>query len=264
MAVPVASIATQGAGGYAGRVTSTYTEWKPPRAFEGRPIDCIWRGEAGWRRSLRLLPDACVDLVWNNDKVEVVSPTATAVRYEIQCTTPTIGVRLAPGWAASFLGVPIGILPPVIDLSDVWRPKRARRLELMLGKGSCDTFSADKIFVETSSFLPARRDVDPAVTTSVTLLREPESSVQMAANKVGISGRQLRRRFIDEVGLNPKTFQTISRFQRFWRISNSATSSSLAQIAVTCGYADQAHLSRDCHRMAWTTPARLVASGRMN
>jgi AraC-like DNA-binding protein len=201
-------------------------------------------------------------VVWHNGKVEVVAPMATAVRYEIRCTTPSIGIRLAPGWAASFLGVPIAILPPVIDLSDVWQPKCARRLELMLGNGSLDTLSVDELFFETSRFLPARRDIDPAVTTAVALLREPETSVQMAANKVGLSSRQLRRRFIDEVGLNPKTFQTISRFQRFWRISNSATFSSLAQTAVTCGYSDQAHLSRECRRMAWTTPTRLVASSR--
>jgi len=37
---------------------------------------------------------------------------------------------------------------------------------------------------------------------------------------------------------------------------------SLAALASTAGYADQSHLSRDCRRLAGTTPARLLAAAR--
>jgi AraC-like DNA-binding protein len=88
--------------------------------------------------------------------------------------------------------------------------------------------------------------------------------VDVAAGTVGLSGRELRRRFVDEVGLGPKTFQRISRFHRFLALSDARTSASqsLAALAAEAGYADQPHLTRECRRLAGSTPAALLVSRR--
>jgi transcriptional regulator GlxA family with amidase domain len=77
---------------------------------------------------------------------------------------------------------------------------------------------------------------------------------------VGLGDRQLRRRFAEAVGYGPKTLDRILRFQRFLVLAR-ATSADLARLAIEAGYADQAHLTRECTRLSGLPPAALLASG---
>jgi AraC-like DNA-binding protein len=77
--------------------------------------------------------------------------------------------------------------------------------------------------------------------------------------QLGIGDRQLRRRFLDAVGYGPKTLERILRFQRFLRLAGADPD--LARLAVEAGYADQAHLTRECTRLAGLPPAQLLAGG---
>jgi AraC-like DNA-binding protein len=88
--------------------------------------------------------------------------------------------------------------------------------------------------------------------------------VDDAAHRVSLSLRQLRRCFDDHVGLPPKTLQTILRFNRFraWRPASGQVRPPLARAAAECGYYDQAHLCRDCARLAGVTPTLLLAGRR--
>ena len=77
---------------------------------------------------------------------------------------------------------------------------------------------------------------------------------------LGVSERQLRRRFADAVGYGPKTLARVLRFQRFLALARSGDE--LARLALTAGYADQAHLTRETRRLAGRTPLELVARAR--
>ena len=78
---------------------------------------------------------------------------------------------------------------------------------------------------------------------------------------LGLSERQLRRRFADAVGYGPKTLARVLRFQRFLELA-AANHDDLAGLAFAAGYADQAHLTRECRRrVVGRTPSDLVASG---
>ena len=85
------------------------------------------------------------------------------------------------------------------------------------------------------------------------------ASIDRLAREAGVSRRQLERRFREHVGLPPRLFGRIVRFQRAFRalgVENGAA------VAARCGYADQAHLVREIRRFAGCTPTRLVqASG---
>jgi AraC-like DNA-binding protein len=74
-----------------------------------------------------------------------------------------------------------------------------------------------------------------------------------------MSERQLRRRFERSVGYGPRTLRRVLRFQRF--LAAAQGGGSLARIAADAGYADQAHLARDCGRLAGLTPSALLAEG---
>jgi len=76
---------------------------------------------------------------------------------------------------------------------------------------------------------------------------------------LGISERTLRRRCHQLFGYGPKTFLRILRFQRFIAFVQRANHPSLAALASQCGYADQAHLSREVRALSGLTP-RVIAS----
>ena len=62
----------------------------------------------------------------------------------------------------------------------------------------------------------------------------------------------------NRVRLRAKTLQRILRLQRFLALGRADPSARLARLAADAGYADQAHLGRDCRALAGATPAELV------
>lgn len=78
--------------------------------------------------------------------------------------------------------------------------------------------------------------------------------VQSIADEVGWSARHLTERFRCEYGLTPKLAARLMRFERSHRLVQAGMS--IAQAAGRCGYADQAHLTRDWRQFAGVSPAR--------
>ncbi len=76
------------------------------------------------------------------------------------------------------------------------------------------------------------------------------------AEALGISARQLERRFKRQVGIGPKLFCRIQRFQRVFREIESG--GNWVQAALACGYYDQAHLVRDMRQFSGETPTALL------
>src|SRR5262249_39065483 len=77
------------------------------------------------------------------------------------------------------------------------------------------------------------------------------------AFRMGLSTRQLQRKFKTEVGIGPKLLARIQRFQRvFWALESSRN---WVHVAFQCGYYDQAHLIRDFRDFSGAAPAALLA-----
>lgn len=75
--------------------------------------------------------------------------------------------------------------------------------------------------------------------------------MQEVADEVGYSRRHLTTLVRDECGLAPKQLQRIGRFQASRAMVGRRP---LAEVAARCGYADQAHLSREWGALAGCTP----------
>ncbi|HEY3468674.1 MAG TPA: helix-turn-helix domain-containing protein, partial [Amycolatopsis sp.] len=91
--------------------------------------------------------------------------------------------------------------------------------------------------------------------------RRDAREVDLAAARVedpfAISERRLRRRFVQAVGYGPATYLRVTRFQR--AVALAPHSPGLAALAAAAGYADQAHLSRDCRALTGLTPRAYFA-----
>ena len=79
------------------------------------------------------------------------------------------------------------------------------------------------------------------------------------AERIGWSRKHLITRFREQVGLPPKTYARVVRFNRALRMLDECTTPRWTEIALRSGYYDQAHLIRDFAQFAGTTPTDYVA-----
>jgi AraC-like DNA-binding protein len=214
-----------------------------------------------------VLPDGCTDLSWEPGRGAVVAgPDTGPVATTMAAGTIVLGVRFRPSAGGPALGIPLSELRDQrADLADL-RPADARRLSAALDPD----ISASRL-LDVTAALVADGAPDPAVTWAARLLRDPAARAEDVAAEVGLSLRQLRRRCHAVVGYGPKTLQRVLRFRRFVSRIDAAQNAQnaqnaldgrdvldLAAIAAEAGYADQAHLTRECARLAGLTPAALV------
>jgi AraC-like DNA-binding protein len=102
----------------------------------------------------------------------------------------------------------------------------------------------------------------PAVEWAWAHLRQTAGAVpiQTLANEIGWSHRRFISRFREQIGVAPKTFARLIRFDRAVSALRASAGRGLAEVALECGYFDQAHMNREFRALAGTTPARLVAA----
>jgi AraC-like DNA-binding protein len=241
---------------------STYRELAPSRELHSL-VACRWvrHVPAESRSSSTLvLPDGCVDLLWRDGELVVAGLDRRARPIPIRAGETILGLRLRPGVAGAVLGIPAREVldehPALEDVVD----RRAHELAARLAETNDET----KVFELIERFITAQLHEggpDSLVLAATRRLGFPGSRVDWLADALGISDRQLRRRFHREVGYGPKTLDRVLRFRRL--VSQAAAIESgdgdLARIAADLGYADQAHMTRDCLSLSGLPPARLAA-----
>ena len=89
------------------------------------------------------------------------------------------------------------------------------------------------------------------------LFRSPSTSVENLAGIACLGKKQFGRLFREYVGMNPKEYGRIARFQRALRMMQLG-SLDYVGIAYASGYSDQSHFIRDFRQFSGMTPKRLV------
>jgi AraC-like DNA-binding protein len=80
--------------------------------------------------------------------------------------------------------------------------------------------------------------------------------VAIVAGELGLSERQLERLFLERVGVSPKHYARLRRFEHAAQLTRDGRAS--GEIAFATGYTDQAHFIREFRRFTGTTPRRLI------
>ena len=82
-------------------------------------------------------------------------------------------------------------------------------------------------------------------------------NVENMAQLACLSRKQFERVFFNAVGMKPKEYSNVVRFQKsLWLMQNG--NRDFADIAYSCGYSDQSHFIRKCRRYSGATPAELL------
>jgi AraC-like DNA-binding protein len=176
--------------------------------------------------------------------------------YYVRDTPPasrSIGAQFHPGAAALLLGVPAGDLAALhTPLEALWGYSATIARERLQEAGSPERQLA--IFESLLlARLPRLRAMHPAVAQALQqfVCTHDVSTVVKAS---GYSHRRFIELFRHSVGLTPKVYCRVLRFQRAVERLSRRTAASLAEIAVDAGYSDQAHFTREFREFTGVAP----------
>lgn len=174
-----------------------------------------------------------------------------------------IGIQFRPGGVFPFLHVPSGeIANCSLALKDVWGGAVDSMRERLLGAGSVAEMF---LILERGLLAQLARPLElhPAIDFARGhICRLPQiATVSGVMERIGLSQRRFIEVFRDQVGLTPKAFCRVRRFQGVLEAVHRQKRVDWAQVALDSGYYDQAHFIHDFQDFAGMTPgAYLMAA----
>lgn len=163
---------------------------------------------------------------------------------------------LTPAGTLAVLGVPgAELAEAVVALEDLLGPEAARLAERLAAGASWE-----RRFATMERWLLARVGepvLSPDLAWALGRLEATGGRVAIGTlqAELGCSRRHLASRFAEAVGTTPKRYGQLVRF--VGAAAQLRAGAAPAQVAASCGYADQAHLTRHVRRFGATTPALL-------
>jgi AraC-like DNA-binding protein len=213
-------------------------------------VVCTWEQAAVAEHEQRVVPDACVDLIWWGERLSVAGPDTRARVVALPPGSRLVGVRLRPGAAGAVLELPASELCDSFpDAADVLGREVAAELVEELAAGQ-----HPHQLLRRAVELRGVREPDPLVSAAVRALGRPHARVGVVAVELGVSARQLQRRISDAVGYGPKMLQRVLRLRRLQALAPAP----LADLAIDAGYADQAHMTAEVTALAGVSPVRFL------
>lgn len=205
-------------------------------------VRCYWILEGGPEDAgsrNRIFPDGSMEIAFQladpflqagrgQDRAVLIGQQWEPVDVTAQRRSECVGIRFHPGGAFPFLRFAQSeVAGTLVCLDQIWGGR------------------AEQVWQRLGEARTHRQKV--AVLDSFLISMAPEP----VERSNGVSPRQQRRRFEREVGIPPKLFARIRRFQRALTALREAPA---AVAAIDCGYYDQAHLIRDFRQFAGMTP----------
>src|SRR5215216_1285611 len=167
-----------------------------------------------------------------------------------------IGVHFKPGGAFPFLGLPAGDLADThVDLETLWGPSAGRLRERM-----CEARTSAERFqlLQEALLSRLRHGVEQHYSVSAALemfgKNQAGPRVREAAKYLGLSQRRFIQVFKAEVGMTPKLFSRIQRFQQTRNFIQQNPLPDWAAVALDLGYFDQSHLIREFLEFSGLSP----------
>jgi AraC-like DNA-binding protein len=175
-----------------------------------------------------------------------------------------IGAVLLPGGARALFDIPSDAFHNlVLPLDLVWG-NDALRLRDRLREAPTIATKLDVLEESFRRRAVERRALHPAVRHALgAFQRDPlMRRVAEVRHETGLSHRRFSELFREQVGLTPKLYCRVRRFTQVVKQIAAGASVDWADVALDCGYADQAHLSHEFRDFSGMTPGSYLASER--
>jgi AraC-like DNA-binding protein len=181
--------------------------------------------------------------------------------YYVRDTTRparSVGVHFRPGGAAAVLGVPAPTLAERhTPLADLWGARALGLRDALL-----DARTPDAALDRLAAALPSPRPLHPAVGHALARLSGGNVRVDIVRAETGYSNRRFIELFHQAVGLTPKMYCRVRRFQGALARLAAGPTIDLTDVALGAGYYDQPHLNRDFRAFAGISPGAYVPHSR--
>ncbi len=258
-----------------------YTSHKPAYPLS-RFIENLWyyEGYSPGHNKERLLPDGTSEVVIDlrpqpkklfdrDDFGKHVSFRESWIsgkqsRYvviESACDSSMIGVHFRPGGSYPFLGFPVAELTDqVVELDLVWGGAVSTlRTQILEQPDVAQKFAVLERFL-LAKFDASRTTMGQVALAMEQVLRSPQGmTIRDIAWRIGITPKHLISLFDKFVGLKPKAFSRICRFQRSLHLIEAVSVPAWSQVAACTGHSDQAHLIKEFRHFSGLTPSDYVA-----
>jgi AraC-like DNA-binding protein len=253
----------------------------PPRPL-GDFVELFWLydGMPGAQGRERLLPSGTVELViglrddpgriYQRDREDdpltfrgpvVCGPHAEYFAIDSVSTLSVIGIHFKPGGAFPFLGAaPWELQNRHVGLDELWgsyaHEVHARIVEAPTPEGKIRALEAG-LLGRLAHPLERHGAVDFALRE---FARPDTRIVSDVSGQIGMSARRFADRFRDEVGLTPKLYCRVRRFQDVLHTLHRRRDVDLADVALGCGYFDQAHFNHDFRAFSGISPSAYLSA----
>ena len=224
-------------------------------------VDLLWlcQRDALPHAKERALPTATVELVFElqEGKCNPVICGPHSRSFVIGTSQPAslLGVHFKPGGAFPFLGLPAGELHNEhCSLETIWGDKAiVVHSQLLEAQTPVDKFRV----LEQALIAQACRGLSqhPAVRFALHKFHsDRRASVSDVVEETGLTPRRFIQLFQDEVGLTPKLYRRVHRFQQVLSLVHRRERVDWCHVALDCGYYDQAHCIHDFREFSGLSP----------
>lgn len=228
----------------------------PAEAIDAEPIPPDGRAELivhGGDPCLQIMPDGSAR---RQARVLLAGQLTRAIRIVPRGHACIAGAHFRPSGAYDLLGVPQHqFLDRVVDLRSIDAP-----LARLLRARVAGALDGDRMIAALDCVLADRtagRTTSSAAAEAATMALALKGLIDVAglARATRLSARQLERQFRQRIGISPKLFLRIVRFQEVLRATRSRTPDlGWAAIAAGHGFYDQAHFIHDFKAFVGKTP----------
>jgi methylphosphotriester-DNA--protein-cysteine methyltransferase len=190
----------------------------------------------------------------------IAGPTTEFAIIDTASQLSTLGVQFKAGGAFPFLKLPACELQDMdVSLEILWGAEAGYLREQLLAAAT--PAAKFRILEQTLLAQAARSQArHPAVVFAVQELQKPTSpSIAAVTEQIGLSPRCFIQHFRQEVGVTPKLFGRLQRFQQVLQRVEPQQPVDWANVALSCGYFDQAHFIHDFQTFSGLNPTAYLA-----
>jgi AraC-like DNA-binding protein len=243
----------------------TYTQFDPHPALAPY-IDAYWTatGDGSELKIEKILPDGCVDIIFNlgadcetdnstftmkDEKAYLVGTMTSFKLTGMLPETKLLGIRFKPAAFSAFYNYASlhEVTDQTIEFEKVLSPDLKKTLDY--STAYLNHFFLNKLSKPKHCLLPVVANIQnhKGLLNLSTLAQEHFTTV-----------RQLERNFKRYIGVSPKEFINLVRYQfTLQKIQNNATNKSLLDLAFECGYYDHSHLTNEIKKYTGVAPSQL-------
>jgi AraC-like DNA-binding protein len=191
----------------------------------------------------------------------LTGPRTNCFAIDTAAEDRVVGIQFQPGGTFPFLREPAGaVANQSAPLECFWGGAASEIRERLLAAPSVDAMFA---VLERSLIaqLAGPLELHAAIRFArAHICRAPHvATVSGVMDRIGLSQRRFIELFRNQIGLTPKAFCRVRRFQRVLESVHRKTGVDWAQVALEGGYYDQAHFIHDFQSFSGLTPATYLA-----